>query len=450
MGLRMATILFADIVGCAEVSNELSPQKYDEFVSEFHRIGMDVQALLFPQGEYTVEEFELAVRGDEVCLILHTTPEVSGDTWVQDKAAQRKRREEVEKAVLFAVCLKMLWLVSDYNKQRVANHLLPRDIGVGIHHGPVIFAPHPATGRKKSSEGFAINLAKRIEGVSRLGQWSKIFISKEVRSLLGESNLELEFDDGRRYDLKGITTAPHLHEVIEIGNSRAVFEKAPEVMKKVADASSGVIEGYYAAASVHDEDFWLRKLVGYVMLAQKDERALELLRKELPEKEDMGRDHFEQGNALFELGEYAEAIEQYKQFLDAYPRVASAWNNMGGAYYKKGDYDEAIRCYKEAIDIKPDMHEAWCNMGNAYYEESDYDQAIQCHKKAIEIEPDDHVAWYNMGCAYALKEEAEDAARCLSKAIQLNAEYRPKARSNKNFDKVRDHPAIKALLEEGA
>ena len=416
MGLRMATILFADIVGCAEVSNELSPQKYDEFVSEFHRIGMEVQALLFPEGEYSVEELELAVRGDEVCLILHTTPEVSGDTWVQDEAAQRKRREEVEKAVLFAVCLKMLWLVSDYNKQRVANHLLPRDIGVGIHHGPVIFTPHPATGREKSSEGFAINLAKRIEGVSRLGQWSKVFVSKEVRSLLGESNLELEFDEGRRYNLKGITTAPHLHEVTEIGNSRAVFEKAPEVMKEVADASSDVIAGYYAAASVHDEDFWLRKLVGYVMLAQKDERALELLRKELPEKEDMARDHFEQGNALFELGEYAEAIEQYKQFLDAHPGVTSAWNNMGGAYYKKGDYDEAIRYYQKAVDIKPDYHQAW----------------------------------YNLACAYALKEEADDAGRCLSKAIQLNPEYRQTASSDKNFDKIRDHPAVKALLEEGA
>ncbi len=68
----------------------------------------------------------------------------------------------------------------------------------------------------------------------------------------------------------------------------------------------------------------------------------------------------------------------------------------------------------------------------------------------MNIKPDKDEAWYNMGCAYALKEEAEDAARCLSKAIELNPECRDAARKDDDFDKVRDNPSIRALLEEGA
>ena len=473
MGVRMATILFADIVGCSEVSNELGPTEYDTFVSEFQQIGMDAQELLFPKGEYDDTKFELTVRGDEVCLILHTTPEVTPGSTGEGELNQQKRREEAEKAFLFAMSLKLLWLVGSYNQRRLENGQLPRDIGVGIHHGLVVFQPHPQTVRTNTSEGFAINLAKRIEGVSRLGTASRVFVSKEVRHLLRESSLELEFDEGRTYELKGITTSPHLHEVVEIGNSTPVFETA--VMQTLSETAGNVIEAYYAAARVHDEDFWLRKLVGYVMIAKKDRRAPELLNKD-----DVVGNYFEQGNALTALGQYDEAIRCYQEAVkvkrdmqqawnnmgiacdhkgdydeaircfsravEIKPDYHKAWNNIGGANHHKGDYDEAIRCYQEAVKVKPDYHEAWYNMGLAYAHKGDYDQAIRCYQKAVDLEPDSHEPWYNMACAYALKKDATQAVEWLRKAIELHPEYRERARSDKDFDSIRDDPEFRAFL----
>ena len=110
-------------------------------------------------------------------------------------------------------------------------------------------------------------------------------------------------------------------------------------------------------------------------------------------------------------------------------------------------YDEAIRCYQRAVELKPDYHQAWNNMGSAYDEKGDYDQAIRCYQQAVEIKPELHEAWYNLARVHAKNGDAEGTAEQLTKAIEVNPVCRQWAKTDKNFDAVRNHPAIKVLLE---
>ena len=440
MGVRKATIVIADIIGCAEVSNNMNIVDYDKFLKQFHGVAKRVEKLLFPMEEYTVEEFEHTVRGDETCLIIHSGGDLGTSNNNLDEKQKSFIHKDVKNAILFALSLKLLWLISNYNQQRVKDNLIPRDLGIGINHGPVVFAVHPATGRDRSSEGYSINLTKRVEGASRKGTCSKIFVSKEVKYLAKESDLPLTFDEGDSYELKGITTPPHLHEITNIEDSKFVLESP--VMKELAKLPKKDLERYYNTAIINDQEFWLRKLVGYLLLARNDDRALKLLKKE-----DFIKNLFEQGVAKHHLKDYEGAIDCYKKILDKDSTVHEAWYNMGIAYGEKKDYDEAIKCCKKAVKIKPDKHEAWHNMGIAYAKKKDYDEAIKCYKKAVKIKPDYYSAWFNLACTYSLKRDTTQAIKHLKKAIELNPKYKEDAKTDKDFDNIRSNEEFKKLVE---
>ena len=300
MGVRRAIILFADIIGCSEVSNNRSIEDYDVFINEFHDICVKTRDLLFPKKEYSVEEIESSIKGDEICLILHSGRDIESDYFSSFEIEKDKIVKDVSNSILFAVGIKLTWLISQYNRERIKCSLLPRDLGIGIDIGPVSFSVHPATGREKSSEGYSINLAKRIEGVSRAGKHSKIFISKEIKYICNENNIPIEFETEKVFDLKGITTPPYLHEIKDIIDSKIVTDSS--IMNELKGLPSQYIELYYKTAIINEQEFWLRKLVGYILLASTDKRAVKLLKKE-----DVALNYFEQGNTNFYLENFVEA-----------------------------------------------------------------------------------------------------------------------------------------------
>lgn len=54
---------------------------------------------------------------------------------------------------------------------------------------------------------------------------------------------------------------------------------------------------------------------------------------------------FNYRNTLNALGNYLDAIEQYKLSIEKDPSNAQCWKNMGTTYYNLGNYDKEIACY---------------------------------------------------------------------------------------------------------
>ena len=57
------------------------------------------------------------------------------------------------------------------------------------------------------------------------------------------------------------------------------------------------------------------------------------------------------GNALFNLGKYAEAIKAYDQAIKLNPNDADVWYNKGIALEKLGKYEEANKCFVKAKEL---------------------------------------------------------------------------------------------------
>jgi len=152
------------------------------------------------------------------------------------------------------------------------------------------------------------------------------------------------------------------------------------------------------------------------------------------------------GIALDNLGRLEEAIASYDNALEIKPDYPDAWNNRGIALRQLGRLEEAITSFDEALKIKPDVHQAWYNRGNALRNLGRLEEAIAFYDQALEIKPDLHQAWYNKARVYALQENIRLAIKNLQQAINLDSKYLEMAKTDTNFDKIRNDSRFINLL----
>ncbi|MBE7384494.1 MAG: tetratricopeptide repeat protein [Leptolyngbya sp. SIO1E4] len=154
------------------------------------------------------------------------------------------------------------------------------------------------------------------------------------------------------------------------------------------------------------------------------------------------------GVALGKMKHYEEAINKYDRALSIKPDHTAALYNKGIALAALGQKEAAIICYDKALVFKPNYHEALNNKGTAMAALSRYAMALACYDQALTIRPSYYRALYNKACCYGLQGDVENAVKFLQEAIALASEYRDMAKTDTDFDAVRDDPRFQALLEE--
>ncbi|MHC5934041.1 tetratricopeptide repeat protein [Nostoc sp.] len=152
------------------------------------------------------------------------------------------------------------------------------------------------------------------------------------------------------------------------------------------------------------------------------------------------------GNALVNLGKLEEAIASYDQALKIKPDDHQAWYNRGIALRNLERLEEAIASYDQAVSIKPDYHEPWYNRGIALGNLGRLEKAIASYEQAIKIKPDKDNAWYNKACCYTLLGNVDLAIENLQQAINLNPECREIAKTNTDFDNIREDRQFQDLI----
>lgn len=135
-----------------------------------------------------------------------------------------------------------------------------------------------------------------------------------------------------------------------------------------------------------------------------------------------------QGNAHFQAGRYAEALEAYEQLGEQpEPRVlAEVLHNRAAAHFKLGHYGEARELWVRAASLRDAAFEARCryNLGNCDYAEALaatqkqqvqqalelLDRAAAQYRDALRLDPTLQSARANLELAARLKERLEKLA----------------------------------------
>lgn len=156
---------------------------------------------------------------------------------------------------------------------------------------------------------------------------------------------------------------------------------------------------------------------------------------------------YDQGLKLYYARDFNQALELFNRALQLDPGCYQALNGKGAAYAFLGKHTEGISLINQALFLKPDFEYAQFNLGLAYELAGSWDKAINAYEKAIKLDPQDAWAYYGIASIYGRQGNVEKTVEYLSKAIKIEPDAKQTAKTERDFDNVRNSSAFQDLLK---
>ncbi|OUL35504.1 serine/threonine-protein kinase [Nostoc sp. 106C] len=132
---------------------------------------------------------------------------------------------------------------------------------------------------------------------------------------------------------------------------------------------------------------------------------------------------YKQGNTLYDLQRYQDALAAYNKAVDIRPNYAQGWYGRGNSLSALKQYKEALAAYDKAIQIQPDYLEAWSSRGFVLENSQRYKEAIASFDKALQLENNSPEIWNAKGEAFSTLKQYENAIKAYDQAIEFQKNY---------------------------
>jgi tetratricopeptide (TPR) repeat protein len=149
---------------------------------------------------------------------------------------------------------------------------------------------------------------------------------------------------------------------------------------------------------------------------------------------------YSRGTTLSGLGWHQEALADYNRALELRPDDPDALNNRGNALGELERHEEALADYNRSLELRPDHPATLHNRGNTLRHLNRYDEALADYNRSLKLRPDHPDTMYDVACLYSLWKRYEEALQWLEKAVGSDAENRPMAREDEDFEGLRNDP----------
>ncbi len=153
------------------------------------------------------------------------------------------------------------------------------------------------------------------------------------------------------------------------------------------------------------------------------------------------------GNALVELKRHQEALEAYDRAINLDSNNSEYWLNKGNLLLELKRYQEALEAYDQALKLDSSNSEGWYFKGYLLQELKRYGEALEAYEEAIRLNLNDIDSIYNIACIYSLLNNKSEALKYLRKAIQLNKSQKEEAKTDVDFDNIKNEDEFKKLIE---
>jgi tetratricopeptide (TPR) repeat protein len=153
------------------------------------------------------------------------------------------------------------------------------------------------------------------------------------------------------------------------------------------------------------------------------------------------------GNTYNALGRYEKAIDDFNLSLKLRPDNPMTLSNRSIAYYYLKRYEEALADCNRSLELRPDDPDTLGNRGITYGHLERWNEALADFKRSLKLRPDDPNTLYNLACLYALEGKIDDTITNLEKAIYLDSKNREMAKTDEDFENVRNDPRFRKLVE---
>lgn len=128
----------------------------------------------------------------------------------------------------------------------------------------------------------------------------------------------------------------------------------------------------------------------------------------------------EQAGALYDKGDYKQALELYEKVIQLDPKYQSAYANKGGALARLGRTEDALAALNKALELDPKDFWAYTQRGDLYSDLGNYEAAIRDYDQAIELDSRYKFAYGGKCLALSKLGRYDDALGAVNKAIDLD------------------------------
>ncbi|MGD0152319.1 MAG: tetratricopeptide repeat protein [Thermacetogeniaceae bacterium] len=157
---------------------------------------------------------------------------------------------------------------------------------------------------------------------------------------------------------------------------------------------------------------------------------------------------YQQGYEYYRQRQYQDAVATLDLVIADGPGYYQAYTIKGIALCFDGHFDEGMKSIDQALKLKPDYGSARFNKALAYELYAHYDTAIYWYDQTIAVEPDSVWSYYGKASIYGRRGDIANTVKNLKQAIALNPEAKKDARTEPDFNNVRNSPEFQSLVKD--
>ncbi|MGH8144699.1 MAG: tetratricopeptide repeat-containing sulfotransferase family protein [Rhodanobacteraceae bacterium] len=117
-------------------------------------------------------------------------------------------------------------------------------------------------------------------------------------------------------------------------------------------------------------------------------------------------------------GEYAKAVDCFRQVLGVWPEDPFLHSGLGLALLSQGELEEATRHFRRACGLDPESPVAWFNLGEALWRQALGGEAVAALQHALELEPAHVEARLALARTHAGMGRVEDAVAAFREVLR--------------------------------
>jgi len=156
-------------------------------------------------------------------------------------------------------------------------------------------------------------------------------------------------------------------------------------------------------------------------------------------------DLYNDAYTLFFAHEYDNAINKANALISEFPNNEMGYNIRGIAKAYNGDYDGGLNDINKSLEINGDYGYARFNKALTYELYKNMDEALKWYNKALEVE--EYVwSYYGMSSIYGRRGDINNTMKYLNKAIQMDQGVKEVAKTEHDFDPVRNFEEFKKAV----
>jgi tetratricopeptide (TPR) repeat protein len=309
---------------------------------------------------------------------------------------------------------------------------------------PPISPPSPIEDLEKIQPRFAeelqrieANIVKEFKSSIEEAKLDTISVGEERKAMPPELSKRLMRLEEKLEDLRGLGFVTNSKTAFLRGN---YYYNQGKYNEALADYNRSL------ELSPDDPNTLVNRSATYGHL-ERYEAALVDLNRSLELRSDDPSALTNRGLAYYHLERYEEALADLNRSLELKPDDPGTLANRGITYGKLRRHEEALADLNRSLELRSDDPNTLNNRSVTYIRLNRYEEALADLNRSLELKPDDPNTSYNLACLFSRRRKTDDALSYLEKAIKGDEKYREDAKTDEDFDNIRDDLRFKKLIE---